>query len=155
MNRTTVKRLIFSTLLTSLSLAAQANPTIASNGVLASKDGKTLYTFTKDAAGKSNCSGGCATAWPPFIVANPALAGGEFSIVMRDDGAQQWAFKGQPLYFFAGDTKPGEMNGEASGGVWFVVKSQAAKLQSNTAPAKTNSRGGYYDSDSTYNSYSY
>ena len=107
MKRTTVKRLIVSTLLTSLSLAAQANPTIASNGVLASKDGKTVYTFTKDGAGKSNCNGGCATAWPPFIVANPALAGGEFSIVARDDGAQQWAFKGQPLYFFAGDTKTG------------------------------------------------
>ena len=71
MKRTTVKRLVFSALLTSLSLVAQANPTIASNGVLASKEGKTLYTFTKDAAGKSNCNGGCATAWPPFVGRQP------------------------------------------------------------------------------------
>ena len=148
MKRTIVKRMIFSTALSTLSLIAQANPTTDSNGVMASKDGKTLYTFTKDAAGKSNCNGGCATAWPPFIVANAALAGGEFSIVTRDDGAKQWAFKGQPLYFFAGDTKPGEMNGEGSGGVWFVVKSPAAS-------SKASSRSGYYDSVSTYDKYVY
>ena len=148
MKRTTFSRIAFSAALTTLSLVAHANPTVENNGVLANKEGKTLYIFTKDAAGKSNCNGGCASAWPPFAVANPALAGGEFSIVTRDEGAKQWAFKGQPLYFFAGDTKPGEMNGEGSGGVWFVVKSQAA-------PAKASSRGGYYDSVSTYDKYAY
>ena len=148
MKRITLQRMIFSAALSTLSFVAQANPAVANNGVLASKDGKTLYTFTKDAAGKSNCNGGCATAWPPFVVANAALAGGDFSIVTRDDGTMQWAFKGQPLYFFAGDTKPGEMNGEGSGGVWFVVKSQAAS-------AKTSSRSGYYDSVSTYDKYAY
>ena len=155
MNRTTLSRIAFSAALTTVSLVAQANPTVENNGVLANKEGKTLYIFTKDAAGKSNCNGGCASAWPPFAVANPALAGGDFSIVTRDDGARQWAFKGQPLYFFAGDTKPGEMNGEGSGGVWFVVKPQAAKVQSSTAPAKTSSRGGYYDSASMNGSYGY
>ncbi len=63
-----------------VTLAVQANPTQVSNGVMASKEGKTLYTFDKDAAGKSNCNGGCAAAWPPFMVANVALAGGDFSI---------------------------------------------------------------------------
>ncbi len=62
-----------------VTLAVQANPTQISNGVLASKEGKTLYMFDKDAAGKSNCNGGCAAAWPPFVVANAALAGGDFS----------------------------------------------------------------------------
>ena len=148
MKRTTIQRIIFSAALSTLSLVAYANPTIASNGVLASKDGKTLYTFTKDADSKSNCNGSCATAWPPCVVANPALAGGDFSIVTRDDGAKQWAFKGQPLYFFAGDMKSGDMNGDGSGGVWFVVKSQSAS-------AKTSSRSGYYDSVSTYDKYAY
>jgi predicted lipoprotein with Yx(FWY)xxD motif len=148
MKRTTVSRIVFSAALSTLSLVSQANPTVESNGVLANKDGKTLYVFTKDAANKSHCNGGCATAWPPFAVANPALAGGDFSIVTRDDGAKQWAFKGRPLYFFAGDTKPGDMNGEGSGGVWFVVKSQAT-------PVKSSSRGGYYDSASTNGTYAY
>lgn len=103
-------------------LSVQANPTQVANGVLASKDGKTLYTFDKDAAGKSNCSGGCATAWPAFIVANPALAGGEFSTLKRDDGASQWAFQGKPLYFFAGDAKAGDINGDNQGGVWHVIR---------------------------------
>ena len=89
-----------------------------------SKEGKTLYIFTKDAAGKSNCNGGCAGAWPPFAVANPALAGGDFSIVTRDDGAKQWAHQGKPLYFYAADTAAGDMKGEGQGGVWYTIKAK-------------------------------
>ena len=51
----------------------------------------TLYTFDKDAAGKSNCNDKCATAWPPFQVAASAAASGEWTIVDRDDGSKQWA----------------------------------------------------------------
>ena len=116
-----------------VTLAVHANPTQISNGVMASKEGKTLYTFDKDAAGKSNCNGGCAAAWPPFMVANPALAGGDFSIVKRDDGASQWAFKGMPLYFFAGDASAGDVNGDNQGGVWHVIRSESKKT--STAPA--------------------
>jgi hypothetical protein len=72
--------------------------------------------FDKDASGKSNCNGGCAAAWPPFAVTNAALADGDFSIVKRDDGTSQWAFKGMPLYFFAGDAKAGDTNGDNQGG---------------------------------------
>ncbi len=120
-----------SLLLTTLALCgtAHANPTVESSGMLTSKDGKTLYVFTKDTPGKSNCNGGCAAVWPAFTVANPALAGGDFSIVTRDDGGKQWAYKGQALYFYAADTKPGDMAGEGQGGVWFVVKPGAAKKE--------------------------
>lgn len=110
-----------------VTLAVHANPTQVSNGLLTSKEGKTLYTFDKDAAGKSNCNGGCAAAWPPFTVANPALAGGDFSIVKRDDGSSQWAFMGKPLYFFAADAKPGDANGDKQGGVWHVIRSEPKK----------------------------
>ncbi|HYM48399.1 MAG TPA: hypothetical protein VES91_07945 [Burkholderiaceae bacterium] len=115
-----------------VTLAVHANPTQISNGVMASKEGKTLYTFDKDAAGKSNCNGGCAAAWPPFMVANPALAGGDFSIVKRDDGASQWAHKGMPLYFFAGDAKAGDVTGDKQGGVWHVIRGESKK--SSAAP---------------------
>jgi predicted lipoprotein with Yx(FWY)xxD motif len=123
---------------------AQANPTVESNGVLANKEGKTLYVFTKDTPNKSNCNGGCATAWPPFMVANPALAGGDFSIVTRDDGGKQWAFKGQPLYFFAGDAKAGDMTGEGQGGVWFVVKTKAADKPVKTSRYQDNTPSSSY-----------
>lgn len=124
-----------------VTLAVQANPTQISNGVMASKEGKTLYTFDKDAAGKSNCNGGCAAAWPPFMVANAALAGGDFSIVKRDDGASQWAFKGKPLYFFAGDAKAGDVNGDKQGGVWHVLRSEPKK----TSIAPDTSYGSSYN----------
>jgi predicted lipoprotein with Yx(FWY)xxD motif len=120
-----MKRLIALSLsMTALLIAtgAQANPTIEQNGVLTSKDGRTLYTFDKDSTGKSNCAGGCLAAWPAFTVANPKAAGGEFTIVTRDDGTQQWAYQGKPLYFFAGDAKAGEINGDKQGGVWHVIR---------------------------------
>lgn len=124
-------------------MATHANPTQISSGVMASKDGKTLYTFDKDAAGKSNCNGGCATAWPPFIVANPALAGGDFSIVKRDDGAAQWAHRGKPLYFFAGDAKTGDVNGDKQGGVWHVIRGESKKT--SAAPESDFSYGYRYN----------
>ncbi|MBK7900684.1 MAG: hypothetical protein KA603_01330 [Azonexus sp.] len=116
-----MKRIVIATALFALTGLVQANPTVEKDGVLTNKEGRTLYTFDKDSSGKSNCSGGCAGAWPPFAVANPALAGGDFSIVAREDGGTQWAFKGKPLYFFAGDTKPGERNGDGQGGTWHVA----------------------------------
>ena len=103
-------------------LSVHANPTLVSSGVMANKEGKTLYTFDKDVASKSNCNGGCATAWPPFVVANPALAGGDFSIVKRDDGATQWAYKGKPLYYWIKDTKPGDKTGDGFNGVWKAAR---------------------------------
>jgi len=110
-------------------LNAQANPTVEKNGMLVNTEGKTLYIFTKDAPGKSNCNAACAATWPPFTVANPALADADFSIVARDDGSRQWAFKAMPLYLFAADAQPGDAKGEGTGGTWFPVKAQA---KSNT-----------------------
>ena len=101
--------------------AAHADPTIESGGRLASREGRTLYTFDKDAPGRSHCNGSCLAAWPAFIVRDASMAGGDLSIVTRDDGAEQWAYKGKPLYFYAGDAKAGEANGDNRGGVWHVV----------------------------------
>ena len=122
-----MNRFLIAAALIATATVAQANPTIEKNGVLTNKDGRSLYTFDKDTAGKSNCSGGCLAAWPAFTVANPALAGGDFSILTRDDGSQQWAFKGMPLYFFAGDAKPGDVNGDKQGGVWHVLRGAEKK----------------------------
>ena len=124
-------------------LMANANPTSESNGVMSSKDGRTLYTFDKDQAGKSNCSGGCIAAWPAFAVANPALADGDFSVVTRADGGQQWAFKGMPLYFFAGDAKPGDINGDNQGGVWHAVRVGAKKTSSRETGSVATYNYGY------------
>ncbi len=128
-----MKRIVIAAAVLAIAGLVQANPTVEKDGVLTNKEGRTLYTFDKDSAGKSNCSGGCAAAWPPFAVANPALAGGDFSIVAREDGGTQWAFKGKPLYYFAGDTKPGERNGDGQGGTWHVA-SQGKKAATVNPP---------------------
>ena len=47
---------------------------------------------------------------------------GDYMVVTRDDGKKQWAMKGKPLYYWAKDTKAGDMTGDGVGTVWHVVK---------------------------------
>ena len=99
-------------------------PAKAADGVLVGANGMTLYTFDKDAAGtgKSVCNGPCANNWPPLMVAAGASAGGDWSVVNRDDGAKQWAYKGKPVYFWAKDQKAGDRTGDGFNGVWHLAK---------------------------------
>ena len=83
--------------------------------------GMTLYTFDKDAAGKSNCSGGCAVNWPPAAAATSDAESGDFTLVKRDDGSSQWAYKGKPLYTWKNDKKAGDATG-GSIPSWHVAK---------------------------------
>mgnify|MGYP000113702579 CR=1 FL=1 len=91
--------------------------------VLTDAKGMTLYTFDKDTAGKSACNGQCAVNWPPALVADGAKASGDWTIVTRDDGQKQWAYKGKPLHGFAKDTKAGDKTGDGFlNGAWHVAK---------------------------------
>ena len=112
--------------------AAETLPKFSGN-LLVDAKGMTLYTFDKDVQGKSNCNGGCATAWPPAVVAvNIERASGEFTVVTREDGTLQWAHKGRPLYRFAGDAKAGDVNGDNQGNVWHAVKTGRAAQATST-----------------------
>lgn len=95
-----------------------------SDGVLVGAGGMTLYTFDKDVAGsgKSVCNGPCATNWPPLLAAESDAAAGDYSIVIRDDGKRQWAFKGKALYYWIKDQKPGDRTGEGFNNVWRSAK---------------------------------
>ena len=108
------------------------------SGVVTDAKGMALYTFKKDTANTSNCYDACAKAWPPFAVGDPAKATSELTVIQRKDGSQQWAFNGQPLYRFAGDTEPGQFNGEGKGGVWYVIHSVQP-----SAAASGGGGGGY------------
>jgi predicted lipoprotein with Yx(FWY)xxD motif len=83
--------------------------------------GMTLYTYDKDAPGKSNCNGQCATNWPPLMATADAKASGDWTPVKRDDGSMMWAYKGKPLYTWVKDTKMGDTTGEGVGGVWHIA----------------------------------
>ncbi|MEJ6404507.1 COG4315 family predicted lipoprotein [Yoonia sp. 2307UL14-13] len=98
-------------------VAAKAGDTPLTNA-----NGMTLYTFDKDTNGTSTCYDDCAVNWPPYIAtAETADMGDGFAMVTRDDGTQQWAKDGAPLYLWIGDTAPGETNGDGVGGVWHAA----------------------------------
>jgi predicted lipoprotein with Yx(FWY)xxD motif len=102
----------------------QMAPTKTADGLLTGPNGMTVYVFDKDAAnsGKSVCNAQCATNWPPLMATDTDKAMGDYSVITRDDGKKQWAFKGRPLYFWAKDTKPGDKTGDGVIGAWHVVK---------------------------------
>lgn len=97
-------------------------PAKMADGILTNPAGMTLYTFDKDSGGKSMCNGPCATNWPPLTAAADAKASGDWSIVTRDDGGKQWAYKGKPLYAWSKDVKPGDKTGDNFRDVWHVAK---------------------------------
>jgi predicted lipoprotein with Yx(FWY)xxD motif len=96
----------------------QARKSDAGATVLADAKGMTLYTFDKDTAGKSNCAAKCLMAWPALMASASAKDMGDWTVVTRDDGSKQWAYKGKPLYTFVKDMKPGDTTGDGVGMVW-------------------------------------
>lgn len=99
-------------------------PAKVADGVFVGPNGMTLYTFDRDTAGtgKSVCNGPCATNWPPLMAGASATASGDWSVVTRDDGAKQWAYKGKPVYFWAKDQKPGDRTGDGFNKVWQLAR---------------------------------
>ena len=100
--------------------------TISSDGLDSSnrisRNGYTLYTFRNDSTDVSVCNGGCAQNWPPLFADSGATADSEFTLLSREDGTVQWARNGRALYFYTGDSQPGDTNGDGVGGVWDVAR---------------------------------
>ena len=59
-----------------------------------------LYTYDGDGVSVSHCTEGCASAWPPLRVTIGKLGEtvGDWTVIARDDGSRQWAYKGHPVY---------------------------------------------------------
>jgi predicted lipoprotein with Yx(FWY)xxD motif len=114
---------------------------------LVDSKGMTLYYFTKDNAGKSNVTGAILQNWPAFstssVVIPSALSAADFSMITRDDGSKQVAYKGWPLYYFIKDKVSGDTTGQGVNDVWYVVtdKLPAATAASAFIPSATG--GGY------------
>lgn len=94
--------------------------------VLTDSAGNTLYFFSPDATGQTTCTGGCLAAWPSFytpkVTADAGLQSSDFGVITRPGGTLQTTYKGWPLYYFAQDTKAGQINGDGLDNVWFVAK---------------------------------
>jgi predicted lipoprotein with Yx(FWY)xxD motif len=106
--------------------------------VLVAANGHTLYRFTPDGKGVNRCSSvpACNQAWPPLLVkagAKPTAGAGAKAALIGTirfaHGKRQVTYAGFPLYFFAGDARPGQVNGEGVAGKWFVVGPSGALVR--------------------------
>jgi predicted lipoprotein with Yx(FWY)xxD motif len=101
--------------------------------------GRTLYLFEADTAGKSNCSGACASAWPPYVSngapqAGTGVTGALLGTSVRGDGGAQVTYDGHPLYYYAGDSRPGDAAGQGLnqfGAKWHVVAPSGNKIDTD------------------------
>ena len=134
------------------SSSAAAKVSIASTGlgrILVDGRGRTLYLFTKDAHGKSTCSGACAGFWPPLIATGKPLAGAGIKAKLlgttrRADGRLQVTYGHHPLYAFAQDARRGDTRGEGLnvyGGEWYALSAAGTKVENDTSAARGSGYG--------------
>jgi predicted lipoprotein with Yx(FWY)xxD motif len=105
--------------------------------ILADAHGKALYLFTADSGKASNCSGDCATAWPPYIVKSKptGVSGakpGKVGTTRRSDGKLQATYAGHPVYYYEGDREPGQVLCQAVnefGGYWYVLRANGKAVR--------------------------
>lgn len=109
---------------------------------LVGSSGRAVYLWIADSNGKSNCSGACASAWPPVIansapVASGGVKAGDLGTITRADGSKQVTYMGHPLYYFAGDPSRGTTTGQGNDGFgakwWLVAPSGTAITSSGSA----------------------
>lgn len=113
--------------------AAEDPPIRKLDGVLVDIKGRGLYTYDGDLVpGKSDCNAQCRLLWPPLMAEPGAKAKGPFTLAMRDDGTQQWALRGKPLYRWASDKKYGDHGGNGVSDKWHLVQ-----LGKKPTPAST------------------
>ena len=101
----------------------------SSSTFLTDNSGRSLYLFQADSMNKSNCSGACATAWPPLTTTGtPTGSGGvkaaDLSTITLSSGKKQVTFDGHPLYLYAGDSGAKQTNGQGLdqfGAKWYLV----------------------------------
>lgn len=107
--------------------------------ILVDEKGMTLYAFTKDEPGKSNCAGDCLKAWPPLHTAGMPQAGegvdaSLLGATSLPDGTQIVTYNQMPLYYWVADVKPGDTTGQNVNEVWFVVTPQGEMVTTGSVP---------------------
>jgi predicted lipoprotein with Yx(FWY)xxD motif len=134
---------------TSSGASAQAVKT-ASNAALGSTvlvdaEGKTLYHLSGEQSGMFLCtSAACVSNWPPVSASATSSSISGLAAVKRPEGSEQLAYKGEPLYTFAGDKAAGEANGQGikdGSHTWEAVTTGASSASAATTKSSSNSEG--------------
>ncbi|GAA3308978.1 hypothetical protein GCM10020295_72410 [Streptomyces cinereospinus] len=81
---------------------------------------------------KTACTGECLEKWPVVAPVDADDTKGidlqgstpnrGYVVFDRPDGIEQQTIDCIPLYTFAGDEKPGDINGQGVGGTWFAIR---------------------------------
>jgi predicted lipoprotein with Yx(FWY)xxD motif len=147
---------------TSASASGTVITTANSSGgaFLTNSSGRAIYLFLADSNDKSNCSGACASAWPPVTTTGTPTASGsaqasDLGTITRSDGTKQVTYDGHPLYYFAGDTGAGTDKGQGIDGFgakWWLVAPSGSSITaavtlsggSGASPSATSNGGGGY-----------
>lgn len=119
--------------------------------ILVDGEGKTLYLFEQDTGPQSTCAGGCAGEWPPVTTEGKPHGGDGVTASMlgtskRSDGSVQVTYAGHPLYYFSGDTAPGQTNGQGLddfGAAWYVLGPSGKEITSDGSSSVSGGGSGY------------
>lgn len=116
--------------------------------ILVGPDQLTLYMFDADeqGAGTSACTGGCAESWPPLTVEELPVAGdgvdADLTTIERENGSQQVAANGWPLYYWANDEAPGDTDGQGVNDVWWVLDASGTPIRGGDSDDGSQNSGG-------------
>ncbi|MBE0411490.1 MAG: hypothetical protein IBX69_17335 [Anaerolineales bacterium] len=102
--------------------------------ILVDGQGMTLYMFTMDEQDVSNCQGDCLNLWPPLVIEGEPVLGEGVDVDMvasaeLEDGRRMVTYNGMPLYYYAFDSVPGDINGQRVGDIWFVVSPAGVEVR--------------------------
>ena len=102
--------------------------------IVVDAEGQTLYVFLADEGSESTCYDDCEASWPPLTVEGDPVAGegvdgSLLGTTERTDGSTQVTLDGHPLYYFAADETPDDMNGQGVGDVWYVVSPEGQAIE--------------------------
>jgi predicted lipoprotein with Yx(FWY)xxD motif len=124
--------------------AADQNVTLSVRSVTSLGDvivthGWTLYMYPPDRQRRVSCTAvdDCRTAWPPLFVraghtviagpgVNRALIG-----TMSGDGGRVVTYNHWPLYYYIGDRKADQVNGQDQGFNWYVIAPDGVPNKAN------------------------
>ena len=124
--------------------------------IVVGSTGRTLYHYLDDHGKKIDCTGACATQWPPVLVpksakpvAGAGIKAGKLGTITRPDDTVQVTYNGFPLYRFAGDAQSGQVNGQGLESSWYVLAPSGAVVKLSSAPAAGGSSSGGGSSSSS------
>lgn len=113
----------------------QVTSTTSHGNIMTDAEGMALYFFAPDVKGESLCEGDCIANWPVFYSEDAEPGNGldvaNIGTINRSDGSSQTTYRGWPLYYFANDNQPGDVNGDGVNGLWYVAKPDYSLMVAN------------------------